>query len=349
MTSISRVSYSMRSNGSSPANNRVFFFVALLLLVTGCEREQLHHRQLIAFGTIVSLQFSGVDADAADQATTALETEYRRLEIDWYPWARDSSGELVRLNAAIRDGRPFELSEQLQTLIVRAAEIEIASEGRFNAATGALTRAWGLHDLENPPTSKPDSSLLQSLVNSNLTLENLADTNRNPLIEVDLGGIAKGAVLRLSAEKLRVLGIGNAIVDLGGDLIVLGRIGDRSAVIGIRGPDTDRALATLDVEDGEAVMTSGDYERFIEFDGKRYPHIIDPRNGQPVLHASSATVVHADPLLADAAATALIVGGIDEFDDVCRALGLKYAMLTSATGDQRLTSGMAERVEWTRQ
>ena len=87
----------MRSNGSSPANNRLFFFVALLLLATGCERDQVHHRQLIAFGTIVSLQFSGINADKADKATTELETEYRRLEVDWYPWASDSGGELLQV------------------------------------------------------------------------------------------------------------------------------------------------------------------------------------------------------------------------------------------------------------
>jgi FAD:protein FMN transferase len=93
-------------------------------------------------------------------------------------------------------------------------------------------------------------------------------------------------------------------------------------------------------------MTSGDYERFFEFDGKRYQHILDPRTGYPVQQTVSATVVHEDAVLADAAATALIVAGATEFDETCELLGLDEALIVSASGDMRLTRAMQKRLNW---
>ena len=94
-------------------------------------------------------------------------------------------------------------------------------------------------------------------------------------------------------------------------------------------------------------MTSGNYERFIEIDGKRYTHIFDPRTGYPVEHTASVTVVDTDPVLADAAATALLVGGPNEFDEIVAMMDLTYALLIDTQGDIRLTPAMAERLHWT--
>ena len=120
----------------------------------------------------------------------------------------------------------------------------------------------------------------------------------------------------------------------------------RPARIGIRAADGSGVIASLDIGDGEAVVTSGNYERFVEIGGVRYSHIIDPRTGEPLQHSLSATVIHEDPVLADAAATALMVGGFGEFAAICRNLGLKHAMLIDAAGDRRLTSAMELRVNW---
>ena len=145
---------------------------------------------------------------------------------------------------------------------------------------------------------------------------------------------------------LRDAGIENAIIDIGGDLTVLGHINGRPARIGIRSPRSDDTLAWLDVMDGETVVTSGDYERFFEVGGRRYQHILDPRNGYPVAHTISATVLHQDPVLADAAATALLVAGPGAFEELCAVLGVDEALIVSASGDLRLTQAMEKRLNW---
>ena len=106
---------------------------------------------------------------------------------------------------------------------------------------------------------------------------------------------------------LRDGGVEDAIINIGGDLTVLGDVHGREARIAIQSPVDGKPTAWLDVADGETVVTSGDYERYFEFEGRRYQHIIDPRSGYPVHHTASVTVIHTDPILADAAATALVV------------------------------------------
>ena len=163
---------------------------------------------------------------------------------------------------------------------------------------------------------------------------------------IDLGGIAKGAILEDSVQILRELGVNHAIVNIGGDLTVLGDVNGRPANIGIRSPVAEKPLASLDVTGGETVVTSGNYERYVEIGGQRYNHILDPQSGYPVEHTVAVTVVHDDAMLADAAATALMVGGAEAFDALTQALDIDFALLIDASGDLRLTRSMDERLHW---
>jgi thiamine biosynthesis lipoprotein len=80
--------------------------------------------------------------------------------------------------------------------------------------------------------------------------------------------------------------------------------------------------------------------------GKRYSHVLNPRTGFPVDHTSSVTVIHTDAMLADAAATALMVGGAEEFEQLTEALGLEYALLIDTAGELSLTTEMDYRLNW---
>ena len=164
-----------------------------------------------------------------------------------------------------------------------------------------------------------------------------------------MGGIAKGTAVALGLDVLRKAGIEHALINAGGDMQAMGQVGRRPWHIAIRHPratDKRRLLAALDVRDGEAVFTSGDYERVFEFQGQRYHHLLDPRTGYPARGAQSATVLHADAAVADAAATALFVGGVDDFVDLANALGLTHALLIDAEGVAWVTQPMQQRLQW---
>jgi len=334
----------MRSSLSWPS-----FLLALAVLSTACAPEERDYQHdFHTFGTIVSVSFFAVSEEENQTARESLETLFTGINSNWYPW---TPGELQRINDAIAAGQAIDVSDRLKSVILAATDYEIISRGRFNAGLGRVSELWGLHDLANPRTSLPDPAALASLLGTEPGLESLQWhgsqlSSRNTSVMIDLGGIAKGSVLVDCVAMLDLLGIDNAIINIGGDLVVMGQVDGRSARIGIRSPNDVVPVAGLDVNDSEAVFTSGTYERFIEIDDARYPHIIDPSTAYPVTHTASVTVVDDDPQRADAAATALLVGGADEFEDLVERLGLRYALLIDASGDTRLTPAMAERLHW---
>ncbi|MEQ8205258.1 MAG: FAD:protein FMN transferase [Woeseia sp.] len=323
--------------------------VLVALQLAACQpAPQEFSDRIAAFGTLITLRYYGVAEAEAAAATRALEGYFRSIENDWYPWG---NGELQRINEALASGQSTPVSQPLANLLQRATDLERRSDGLFNPALGALSELWGFNDLLQddwqPPAHAAIAELLQHDPGSrHLHWSGHTLRSDNRYIVLDPGGIAKGAILASSARILSELGIANAIVDIGGDLIVRGYAGQRAARIGIRSPGSDSAIGWLEAAPGEAIVTSGNYERYFEFDGIRYNHVLDPRTGYPVAASASVTVAHADPVLADAAATALLVAGPNGFDALCAALGIEQALLITASGDLRLTPALQARVHW---
>jgi thiamine biosynthesis lipoprotein len=143
---------------------------------------------------------------------------------------------------------------------------------------------------------------------------------------------------------LKQHGIKNAVINAGGDLKVIGRHGDRRWHIGIRDPRSHEAIAAVDLQPGEAIFTSGSYERFYELNGKRYHHIIDPRTGYPAEHVASSTVIETDAAEADAAATALLIAGMNGWQKLAADMGLKQVILIDWQGKISMTPEMKNRL-----
>ncbi len=326
--------------------------VVLVLLAACAPTDKNHNVQLQALGTLVTLRYYDTDEATAEAATDALERLYRDFGRDWYPWYEPADrSELVRINQALARGESAMASEELASLLKRATDLEARSGGLFNVALGALTQLWGFHeplqhDWRPPPDAAIETVLASSPGAGQLQWAGLRLTSSNRAIVIDPGGIAKGALLGMSVRVLREHGVQNAIVDLGGDMTVIGQVHGRAARIGIRDPDGGEPIGGIEALDGETIVTSGNYERFFEADGQRYAHVLDPRTGYPARDTASVTVIDTDPVLADAAATALLVAGSAEFAAACERLGIDHALLISDRGDLRLTPQMRERVHW---
>ena len=328
---------------------RAAIIFAGLVLCIGCDAGSRDFRhQFYSLGTLVTIDFFDASPQSNAAAISAIETRIKDIDANWYPWHK---GELQQINMAIASRRSIEVSPALAGLLRRSVTLERQSGGRFNPALGRLTELWGFHDMAMPRTSPPDEFEIRKWLSLDVSSRHLDwDGNllrsNSPRIMLDLGGVAKGAILEQVVSILREAQVENAIIDIGGDLTVVGQVEGRSARIGIRSPRSDDILGWLDILDGETVMTSGDYERFFEHDGMRYQHVLDPRTGYPVRHTISASVVHTDPVLADAAATALLVAGAAEFEEVCGLMGLDTALIVTASGDLRLTRAMEKRLNW---
>jgi FAD:protein FMN transferase len=322
---------------------------ATLLAACGPATETSYERDIFAFGTLIHLTLYGVAPERAAQLADGVDTELQRMHRDWHAW---HPGELTRLNTAIARGEPFQVSPELRDLISLSQETYRASMGMFNPAAGHLFALWGFQQDERPTGPPPSRAEVAAVVAEDasmddLTLGDATVTSRNSKVALDFGGIAKGYAGQVIVAWLRAQGVENAIFNAGGGLQVVGRHGDRPWRIGIRGPDGSGVLGAVELgPQEEAMHTSGNYERYREFDTKRYSHIIDPRTGLPAEHIVSASVVHRDGAVADAAATALVIAGPDGWQEVARRMGVTQAILVDDRGTVYITPEIQKRVRF---
>ena len=136
----------------------------------------------------------------------------------------------------------------------------------------------------------------------------------------------------------------NFIVNAGGDLCLRGQHWRRPMAYRCN----NGVLASLDLRGSACVFTSGDYQRFFEFEGKRYYHIFDPRTGSLAQHTRSVSVTANDPALSDAAATALFVAGPGDWKKIAMALGVEHVLLPDRSDTAYLTPYLAEKLSYVR-
>ncbi|WP_138468612.1 FAD:protein FMN transferase [Poseidonocella sp. HB161398] len=302
---------------------------------------------LYVFGTLVEVEISGVSERRAGEATAALGQLFARLHRDWHAWR---PGELEDLNAAIARGESFEASPALALVLAEGQRLSASSGGLFDPGIGAMVELWGFHD-DLPPEGPPPSAAAVAALAArhpgiaDLQFDGRRISSANPAVQLDLGGFAKGAALDLAAAELARRGIRDAVLNAGGDVSVLGRKGARPWRVAIRDPFGWGAVAAIEMRPGEAVYTSGNYERYLDAGGHRFSHILDPRTGRPVEEIVSATVLARQGALADAAATALSVAGADAWRQTARAMGITAALVIDGQGHVEMTPEMAARVE----
>jgi len=173
--------------------------------------------------------------------------------------------------------------------------------------------------------------------------------SRNSAVKIDLGGYAKGYALDRAASILKQLGIHNALINIGGNVLAMGTHGPRAWRIGIQHPRKPGPIATLELQDSEAIGTSGDYQRYFELDGKRYCHLIDPRTGYPVQGVEAVTILthgeHAG-LQSDAASKPLFISGASHWLNAARQMQLEEALLIDDKGVVHLTASMQKRLKF---
>ena len=239
-----------------------------------------------------------------------------------------------------------------------AAQLSEQSGGLFNPAIGGLVKLWGFH-ADEYKSALPDAKQLAAHVAAHPQMEQLSFlshitrnsvSSSNRALQLDLGGYAKGYALDRAALLLKQQGIHNALINIGGNVLALGTHGSRPWRVGIQHPRKPGPLATLELREGEAIGTSGDYQRYFELDGKRYCHLIDPRNGQPAQGVQAVTVLTRGAragVLSDATSKPLFIAGADAWLAGAQKMQLREALLIDAAGTVHLTAAMQKRLEFT--
>lgn len=227
-------------------------------------------------------------------------------------WEADS--DLSRFNRASA-GTVQALPEAFYDVLSAALDLAADTEGAYDPTAGPLVNLWGFGPDDTRGEVPTPARLAQA--RSRVGWRRLAlDRNTRTAVQpgglyLDLSSIAKGFGVDQVARYLRTQGVAAFLVEVGGELRAHGRKPDGTAwrvAVESPGDEGDTALAlTLD---DLSIATSGDYRQYVDRDGRRYSHTVDPRSGEPVSHRlASVTVLHADCMQADALATALTVLG----------------------------------------
>lgn len=339
----------------------LLFFAILAVGIFGIRafnKEPLYHSQSYVFGTLVDISIYGEpDARARSLADKVLQ-DFQHLNNQlhaWKPVTNNEPSELGVLNQAFSQGRhPVTISPQLANMLTDATNLSVKSQGLFNPAIGHLISTWGFQRDEFSAVNIDDEAI-KKLVKANprmtdIVIEDNSAYSSNPYVKLDLGGYAKGYALDIAANYLRKQQVKNALINIGGNIIAIGQHGTKPWRVGIQHPRKPAAIATLDLPDGWAIGTSGDYQRYFTLDGKRYCHIIDPNTGYPVQHTQAVTVLIPPQanagVLSDVASKPIFIASAENKAKAAASFGIQYFMVIDQQSNIFVTNGMAQKLDW---
>ena len=261
---------------------------------------ELAEREAYVMGTRLSVR---VEAPRAGVMAEAALEAVREVEDLLSSWRADT--ELSALNRS-PVGEAHGVSPELMAVLEEVSAWVERTSGAFDPAVGALVDAWELRGEGRVATAAARAAALEATGWDRLVVSPSSGTVTRTAdgVWLDAGGFGKGLALREAARALRDAG-GRGVLNFGGQVMAVGT----PARVGVAHPAArDVAVAELVLRDASASTTAAS-ERFIEVDGERYGHVLDPRTGMPVRPWGSVTVVAEDPMVADLLSTALFVMG----------------------------------------
>ena len=251
------------------------------------------------------------DALAQDYIDLAV-SEIQRIEKLISSWDPNSQTSLINNNAGIK---AVKVDKELFDLIDRAIRISKLTDGAFDISYASMDRIWKFDgSMSSMPSEKAIKESVARVGYKNIILDPVEHTVclKKQGMKIGFGAIGKGYAADMAKALLIRKGVTSGIINASGDMSTWGKQPNgKEWKVAITNPmDKEKAFAILPITNG-AVVTSGNYEKYVNFNGKRYSHIIDPRTGIPSNGILSATVFAPKAELADALATALFVMGTE--------------------------------------
>jgi len=299
-------------------------------------------------GTFAEVSIYSHDEKTAGKAIEGALDEMERMDRIMSNYKNDSELSLVNKKAA---KSPVPCNADILDVIEQSQYYSELSGGAFDITVSPFVSLWGFfREKGHVPPDKEIEKLLPAVSYKNIVI----DRGNNPKkpgtvflkymkTQIDLGAIGKGYAVDKALEIIRKCGIHNGCINLGGNIYVLGTPPGKNAwKIGVQHPrNRDEILGYLELKN-EATATSGDYERFFEFNGKRYSHIINPQTGRPVSGTIATTIVAPTGTAVDALSTSVFVLGHEKGMELIKKIPNTDAMIAYEERDGKITIDMTE-------
>jgi thiamine biosynthesis lipoprotein len=319
--------------------------MAMVLIASACTpHPRTVQKTETIMGTEITITVVAHSTREGEAAIDAGMAELRRLDAMMSLY-KDGS-EITRVNLAAGKS-PVKVSPEMVEVVEDAAEVSKLSGGVFDITVGPLVVLWQMRLKEGKAPTDEEIARIRPLVNyRNIVIDKKASTlflKKSGMI-MDFGGM-KGYLADRVKDLLRKRGINDAVIAVAGDIWVLGRREDgKPWRIGVQHPrERDKTLAVLDLSD-RYISTSGDYERFIIKEKKRYHHIIDPRTGRPSTGVISATLIGDRGALIDPLAKAPFILGPEEGMKIVKKAGAE-AIIVDEKGKVFMTDGIGKLLD----
>ena len=327
----------------------ILFLILAMYIFTSCglQPDNAYEADGFGMGTVISQKIYGVNSKkAADEVFENIKYLEGLMTVN------ASGGDINRLNENAGKAN-IELAPETIAVIKSALKISKLSEGAFDITVAPVVKAWGIGtDEERIPSDEELGRLVSLIGYKNIYVEDKI-MHRASLKKqgqmIDLGGIAKGYAADKAIKIYKNNGIGSAFINLGGNVFTLGTKPDGTLwSIGIQNPRAGNGKIVGFVKvSNKAVVTSGDYQRYFEKNGKKYHHIMDPRTGRPAESGlMSVTIIAASATEADALSTAAFVLGLDKGMSVIKRYGHAEAIFITADKKIYITQGLKENFQF---
>ena len=314
-----------------------FWCFALLIVLcfsfSSCAKTKKATESAFCLDTMINITCYGQNAS---EAAKAAMSEIRRIEFLLSPYIETS--EIYQINHNAHKS-PWKISDETAFVIGQALEFCSLTDGAFDITIKPLVDLWNIK-AENPipPTDEKINEAKQKVDYSLVTLKDGFISFAKEGMMIDLGGAAKGYACDKAVEILKSYGIKNAILDLGGNIYAMGQSEKKAPWrIGLQDPSGERGeyFDVVELSDLSCV-TSGSYERYFEYDGKIYHHIINPHTGKCAdTGLISVSVVADSSFQADMLSTAIFVMGEENFEKIKDNFSIKKYVVVDKTNNWR--------------
>lgn len=274
--------------------------------------QNTYKQQLTLMGSRFDITVIAENEKSSDAYIKIAIDEIKRIERLISSWDSNSQTTLINKNAGIQ---PVKVDKELFELIERAVKISKLTDGAFDISYASMDRIWKFDG--SMKTMPKGDAIKQSVANvgyHNIILDKSRATVylKKKGMKIGFGAIGKGYAADKAKKLLQEKGVKGGIINASGDMNTWGKqTNGKPWNIGITNPLNKNKIFALFPLDNSAVVTSGNYEKFVVFNGKRYTHIIDPRTGYPSSGIVSVSVFAPSAEIADALATSIFVMGSD--------------------------------------